>query len=109
MSPTLPISKSVPNNIAESPSPAKFEQQEQFHFIVNKHIKPVVIENLGSRKESLRTILQGAIQETKETVSFLMFALKQFLGSTLQQTQFARRQTHSENSTFLSWIPRKTG
>lgn len=69
--PTLSTSKSVPNNIAETPSPVKFEQQEPFRFAVNKHLKPVVIENLGSRKESLRTIFQGAIKESSgENVNF---------------------------------------
>ncbi|KAI6177019.1 Sodium/hydrogen exchanger [Aphelenchoides bicaudatus] len=62
--PTLSTSKSVPNNIAETPSPAKFEQNEPFPFIINnKHIKPAVVENLGHRKESLRAIFQGAVQE----------------------------------------------
>lgn len=56
----------MPNNIAETPSPAKFEQNEPFPFIVNKHIKPVVIENLGSRKESLRAIFQGAVKDPGE-------------------------------------------
>lgn len=62
--PTLSSSKSVPNNIANSPSPVCYEQKEPFKFPVNKHLKSVVIENLGSRKESLRTIFQGAIQES---------------------------------------------
>jgi hypothetical protein len=66
--PKLSSSKSVPNNIANSPSPVCFEQTEPFKFPINKHLKPVVIENLGSRKESLRTIFQGAVSEDDHEV-----------------------------------------